>query len=432
MEDFDDSTKTRFTTSLRKTISLRPYQLEALTAITDAETKGIRRQLVALPTGTGKTVIFSHVVSSRPGRALVLAHREELIGQAAEKILTVNPAASIGVIKADRNELHRQIVVASVQTFARESRLSRIDSSGFTTVIVDEAHHAAADSYRRILDHFRCFGEGGPLTVGFTATPERADEKGLGEIFSEIVYRQDILTMMQAGYLCDLRAIGVSLQADFNSLHSRHGDFIDAEASDMLMAANAPAHAVSAYREHAFGRKTLLFTPTVELAHRMVEAFIVKGIPAEALSGETPADERRGILRRLKSGMTRLVANCAVLTEGFDEPGIECVIVARPTCSKPLYVQMIGRGTRLFPGKDDCLILDLVGATTRHDLMTAASIFSVESKPNQTIVQAVRQRGTAARNRKPHKAGSSRKQSIFSANGTRTGSAQERTGLSSA
>jgi len=163
------------------------------------------------------------------------------------------------------------------------------------------------------------------------------------------------------------------------------------------MAANAPAHAVSAYSEHASGRKALLFTPTIELSHRMVEAFTGQGIQAEALSGETPADQRRGILRRLKSGTTRLVANCAVLTEGFDEPSIDCVIVARPTRSKPLYVQMIGRGTRLFPGKDDCLILDLVGATTRHDLMTAASIFSVESKPNQTIVQAVRQRDTAAR-----------------------------------
>lgn len=382
-----------------QTISLRPYQQEALAAITEAEAKGLRRQLIALPTGTGKTVIFSHVVSSRAGRALVLAHREELIGQAAEKILTVNPAASIGVIKANRNEVHRQIVVASVQTLSRESRLSRIDTVGFTTVIVDEAHHAAADSYRRILDHFRCFAEDGPLTVGFTATPERADEKALGEIFSEIVYRKDILTMMEAGYLCDLRAIQVSLQADFNALHSRHGDFIEAEASDMLMAANAPAHAVTAYCEHASGRKALLFTPTVELAHRMVEAFITQGIPAEALSGETPADERRGILRRLKSGATRLVANCAVLTEGFDEPTVDCVIVARPTRSKPLYVQMIGRGTRLQPGKDDCLILDLVGATTRHDLMTAASLFSVESKPDQSIVQALRERETAAR---PH------------------------------
>jgi superfamily II DNA or RNA helicase len=389
METFNDSTQ--------RTIALRPYQQEALTAIAEAESKGVRRQLVALPTGTGKTVIFSHIVSNRLGRALVLAHREELIGQAAEKILTVNPAASIGVVKADRNELHRQIVVASVQTLARESRLSRIDTAGFTTVVIDEAHHAAADSYRRILEYFGCFGENGPLTVGFTATPERADEKALGEIFSEIVYRRDIFTMMRSGYLCDLRAIQVSLHADFNELHSRHGDFIDSEASAMLMAANAPAHAVEAYREHASGRKTLLFTPTVELAHRMVEEFNAQNIAAEALSGETPMDDRRGILRRLKTGATRLVANCAVLTEGFDEPSVNCIIVARPTRSKPLYVQMIGRGTRLYPSKEDCLILDLVGATTRHDLMTAASLFSVGTKPDQTIVEAVGERDAAIR-----------------------------------
>jgi ATP-dependent helicase IRC3 len=389
METFNDSTQS--------TIALRPYQQEALTAIAGAELKGVRRQLVALPIRTGKTVIFSHVVSNRPGRALVLAHREELIGQAAEKILTVNPAASIGVVKADRNELHRQIVVASVQTLARESRLSRIDTAGFTTVIVDEAHHAAADSYRRILEHFGCLGEDGPLTVGFTATPERADEKALGEIFSEIVYHKDILTMMRGGYLCDLRAVQVSIDADFNDLHSRHGDFIDSEASEMLMSANAPAHAVTSYIEHASGRKTLLFTPTVELSHRMVAAFTGQGIPAEALSGETLAEERRSILRRLKSGATRIVANCAVLTEGFDEPSVDCVIVARPTRSKPLYIQMIGRGTRLYPGKDDCLILDLVGVTTRYDLMTAASLFAVKPKPEQTISEAIRERETATR-----------------------------------
>jgi ATP-dependent helicase IRC3 len=389
METFNDSTQ--------RTISLRPYQQEAIAAIAEAESRGIRRQLVSLPTGTGKTVIFAHLLQQRSNRALVLAHRDELIEQAASKILTVDPAARVGICKAERNELHREIVVASVQTLSRESRLSKIDIAGFTTVIVDEAHHAAADTYRLILDHFRCFGEDGPLTVGFTATPERADEKALGEVFSDIVYRQDILTMMRAGYLCDLRAIQVNLEADFNALHSRHGDFIDSEASNMLMTANAPTHAVTAYREHASGRKALLFTPTVVFAHCMADAFNAQGIRAEALSGETPAEERRGILRRLKSGATRIVANCAVLTEGFDEPSIDCVIVARPTRSKPLYIQMIGRGTRLHPGKDDCLILDLVGVTTRHDLMTAASLFHVNSKPNQTIAQAAGEREAADR-----------------------------------
>jgi ATP-dependent helicase IRC3 len=386
-----------FTDSTQRTISLRPYQREALAAIADAESRGIRRQLVSLPTGTGKTVIFAHLLQQRSERALVLAHRDELIEQAASKILTVDPAASVGICKAERNELHREIVIASVQTLSRESRLSKIDTGGFTTVIVDEAHHAAADSYRQILDHFHCFAEDGPLTVGFTATPERADEKALGEVFSNIVYRQDILTMMRAGYLCDLRAIQVSLEADFNKLHSRHGDFIDSEASDMLMAANAPAHAVTAYREHAPGRKALLFTPTIDFAHYMADAFNAQGIRAEALSGETPVEERRAILRRLKSGATRIVANCAVLTEGFDEPSIDCVIVARPTRSKPLYIQMIGRGTRIHPGKNDCLILDLVGVTTRHDLMTTASLFAVNPKPNQTIAQAAGEREAADR-----------------------------------
>ena len=384
--------KNNNSTRSREVYALRPYQEEALAAIEEAERRGIRRQLVALPTGTGKTVIFSHLIANRGGRTLVLAHRDELLGQALEKILTVNPAASIGVVKAERNELHRDVIVASIQTLSRESRLSKIDPRAFSTVIVDEAHHGAADTYKRALEYFGCFADSGPLTVGFTATPQRADRKALGKIFEKIIYRKTILEMIRSGYLCDLRAIQIKLQADFNALHTRHGDFIDGEAGEMLIAANAPRHAVEAYCEHAPGRKALVFCPTVRLAHLMAEAFREQGIKAEALSGETPMDERRGILRRLRSGDTRVIANCAVLTEGFDCPSVNCIVVGRPTKSKPLYVQMVGRGTRTFPGKDDCLIIDLVGATARHDLVTAASLFNVEPKPEQTIAEAVEER----------------------------------------
>jgi ATP-dependent helicase IRC3 len=384
---------------------LRPYQREAINKINEALKRGVRRQLVALPTGTGKTVIFSQLLADRRGRALVLAHRDELIEQAAQKILTVDPHASVGVVKAERNELHRDIIIASVQTLSRESRLSRIDRGAFSTIVVDEAHHSAADTYRRTLEYFGCFAESGPLTVGFTATPQRADERALADIFQEIVYRKTILNMIRAGYLSDLRAIQIKLQADFGELHTRAGDFIDSEASEMLISANAPRHAVEAYREHAPGRTALVFTPTVELAHLMAEAFAESGIAAEALSGATPMEDRRGILKRLKSGDTQIVANCAVLTEGFDEPGIDCIVVARPTKSKPLYVQMIGRGTRTYPGKDDCLILDLVGATTRHDLVTAASLFEVNPKAEETITEA---RDAAARVRQEHQAAQGR------------------------
>jgi ATP-dependent helicase IRC3 len=359
------------------TLALRPYQQEAIAAIAAAERRGVRRQLIALPTGTGKTVIFAYLMAEREGRALVIAHRDELISQAVEKLQLVNPSVAVGVVKAERDEHGYPVVVASVQTLARPGRLARLPLD-FDTIVIDEAHHAAAETYRTVVEHFGGFAAAGPLVVGFTATPERGDGVGLAAVFQEIVYQRPMLDMMSAGYLCDLRAVQVQLRADFGALHVRAGDFIDSEVEECLLAANAPEHAVAAYQEHASGRKTILFTTTVRLAHAMAAEFRDAGIRAEALDGTTPLHERHAILGRLKSGATRVVANCAVLTEGFDEASVDCIVVARPTKSRPLYVQLIGRGTRPYPGKDDCLVLDLVGAAGRHEIQTTASLFGLD------------------------------------------------------
>ena len=352
---------------------LRPYQREALIAIEDAAARGVRRQVVVHPTGSGKTVTFSELIARRPGRALVLAHRDELIRQDEEKIRMASPATDIGIVKAERDEHAAAVVLASVQTITRSHRLERI-TPDFTTVIVDEAHHAAAPTYRRILEYMGSFGEGGPLTVGFTATPKRGDGQGLDSVFQEIVHETSMIDLMRRGYLSDLRAVQVRLD----------GDFIESEVGEMLSAANAPAHVVTAYQRHAAGRKALVFTPTVALAYDMAKTFRTGGIAAEALDGSTPQDERRAILARFHSGETQVLANCAVLTEGYDEASIACIILARPTKSQPFYQQMIGRGTRTFPGKEDCLVLDVVGSTTRHDLVTTATLFGVEESALRT------------------------------------------------
>jgi len=373
----------------RSPLALRPYQEDALAAIRDAETAGITRPLVALPTGTGKTVIFAHMARRRGGRTLILAHRDELIRQAADKIRMVDPAAQVGIVKAEEDEHHRAIVVASVQTLARPQRLARLRAS-YDTIVLDEAHHAAAQSYRDILEHCGAFAPGGPLTVGFTATPERGDGVGLDGVFTHIVYERSILDMMEAQYLCDLRAIRVRVDANLGGLHSRAGDFVAEEAATALLDADAPAHIADAYVAHAPGRKAIAFTPTVAVAKAVAEAFRHVGVAAEALDGTTPIQERTAILARFKRGTTRVVANCAVLTEGFDEPSVDCVIIARPTRSSGLYQQMIGRGTRLAPGKADCLILDVVGATNRHDLVTTASLFGLSAQStDQTVLGAI-------------------------------------------
>ncbi len=359
-------------------ISLRDYQLEAIGRTLQAFATGLRRLLISLPTGTGKTVVFAELIRRRAVRALVLAHRDELISQAAAKVVEVWPEARLGVVKAERDDVGAPVVVASVQTLARPSRLARLLAVGrFATVVVDEAHHATADAYRDILHGVGSFDPGGPLTLGVTATAFRADGASLGDVFESVVYEVGILPMIERGYLADVRAKRIRLEgADFGFDVTR-GDYAVAEVEAELLKADAPTHAAGAYLEHAAGRKALVFTPTVAVAHAMAEAFRARGVAAEAVDGSTPEDERRAILARFHSGETAVVANCAVLTEGFDEPSVSCVIVARPTRSKGLYCQMVGRGTRLYPGKADLLVLDLVGATGRHDLMTAAKLFDV-------------------------------------------------------
>ncbi len=356
----------------------RPYQYEAVAALLAAAARGVQRPLLVLPTGTGKTIVFALLVQRRGGRSLILAHRDELIQQAVDKLRLVDPTLSLGIVQAAHDEHTAPTVVASVQTLSRRTRLTRVVPD-FHTVVIDEAHHAPAPTYRRILDYCRAWRPDGPLVVGVTATPERGDRQSLREVFDRIVYQKTLLEMMQAGYLVDLRALQVLLQADFDALRTQHGDFVEAELESLLLAANAPAQVLATFQAHAAERKALLFTPTVALAYAMADTFRTAGIPAEALDGTTPGTTRRAILRRLHTGETRVVANCAVLTEGFDEPSVDCIIVARPTQSALLYQQMLGRGTRTYPGKTDCLLLDVVGVSTRHTLYTAATLFACEA-----------------------------------------------------
>jgi ATP-dependent helicase IRC3 len=371
-------------------ITPRPYQHEAVQATLAAHAGGKQRVLIALSTGTGKTIVFALLLQQRGGRALILAHRNELIQQAVDKLRVVHPTIAVGVVKADLDEHTAPTVVASVQTLSRAHRLERL-TPNFATVVIDKAHHAPADTYQRILDYCGAYAADGPLVVGVTATPERHDKLVLGDTFGTIVYQKSILEMMEAGYLCDLRAVQVLLQTNFDAVKTRHGDFVESELEEALLAANAPRYVLEAFQTHAPGRKALCFVPTVALAYAMAETFQQAGIVAEALDGTTPIADRRAMLQRLHTGTTQLVCNCGVLTEGFDEPSLDCIIMARPTQSRPLYQQMLGRGTRPYPGKAHCLILDVVGVSTQHKLQQLATLFDLPSAALQqaTILEAV-------------------------------------------
>ncbi len=201
-----------------------------------------------MPTGAGKTVIFAHLIARRGRRSLVLVHRDESIWQAHEKLKQISPDLSIGIVKAEQNEVERDCVLASVQTISRENRLTRL-LPDFTTIVVDEAHHAPAESYRRVLKHLGCFAPQAPLTLGVTATPQRGDDVGLDAVFQEIIYQKTIRELILAGYLSDLRALRIGLRADFTQLHTRMGDFLDGELEDMLLEGDAPGQITHAYLE---------------------------------------------------------------------------------------------------------------------------------------------------------------------------------------
>jgi ATP-dependent helicase IRC3 len=368
---------------------LRDYQQEALAAIETSLAAG-KRPILALPTGAGKTLVAAakiRAVVRDGGRALFLVHRDELKNQAQATLAREIPDTRIGVLKAEQREYDAPVVIASIQTAWRPQHLARLGTD-FQVAIVDEAHHATASTWRTIVNAL-----GKVPLFGLTATPFRADGGALIEIFDEVAYQKTIVEMIRPDahdntYLCDVRGERIKIQADFNKLHSVGGEINQGESAKMLLDADAPAEIVAAYQQHAMGRKALVFTPTIEVAEIVAERFRRAGIASEAISDNCEPEEQKNIIRRLRMGQTPVVTNCTILTEGFDCPDVSCIIIARPTRSKVLYIQMIGRGTRKAVGKRDLLVLDTTGASERHDLHTLGSLFGIKMRPNETLMEA--------------------------------------------
>jgi len=384
---------------LTATLSLRDYQEEALAEVNRNLALGHDRQLLVIPTGGGKTVIFATGISRRRMNnprdlpTLVLAHRDELISQAVGKLCDIDPELefSVGVVKGAKNQVDRPVVVASIQTLARERRLHQMPRE-WQTIVIDEAHHAASDSYMKVLEYLQA-----ELYLGVTATPDRTDKRRLDKVFPTVAMEVSIDQLIQRGYLVPPRGKRIGIEVDLGSVKQRGGDFQDGALGDALEAANAPAEILSAYLEHGENRKGLIFCPTVSMAHHTAEILRSAGVRAEALDGSTHASERRAILERLRTGQTRLVVNCGVLTEGFDEPSVSLVVVARPTKSRSLYCQIIGRGLRLHPDKEDCLVLDLAGASDELSIQSLPAFFGL--KDDEEVTDAIERRRREAEDR---------------------------------
>jgi ATP-dependent helicase IRC3 len=369
-------------------IRLRDYQRECLAVIFDRYKAGARRQLICLPTGTGKTVIFAQFPSffHMKRRMLVLAHRAELLHQARDKLLAANPALKVEIEQAGRNASEgSDVVVASVPTLGRRRtrRLTSLNPDQFSIVVIDEAHHATADTYRRIVEHLGLLSsDTKKLLVGFTATPKRSDGIGLDVIFDEIAFSRTIPEMMRAGHLAPVAGYRVETDIDLSRVRTSMGDFVVSQLSDAINIESRNALVVKSFRELVPDRRTLVFCVDVAHALDLAAAFRHYGILAAPVTGDMPADERSENLAAFSSGRLQVLTNCMVLTEGYDEPAVDGIILARPTKSTLLYTQMIGRGTRPHPGKSDVTVVDVVDNSSKHRLVTLPSLFGLAENFN--------------------------------------------------
>lgn len=377
---------------------LREYQTECLDSIQRAlagQKRGTgvgicTRAAVVLPTGMGKTVIFAELARSWPlGRVLILVHRDELAEQAYRKVHSADPSLRVGIVKAERNDVDADVIVGSVQTLRHPRRLAQLRDIGL--VIVDECHHANAASYVTVMTELGCYNDAGTPCVGFTATLVRADKLKPGDVWQEVVYTKDIVWGIRNGYLVDVKGKRIQVKnLDLSRVRRLAGDLqADAVAAELLDA-EAPEQIAAAYSEHASDRLGVVFWPNVLAAEAGFQAFEDADIKSAVILGTTPKDERETAYAAHAAGDIQVLHNVNVLTEGWDQPAVSCVVPARLTQSAGLYMQMIGRGTRPSPGKRDLLVLDPVGVTGRHKLATLAdtsmSLHGVEE--DETLTEA--------------------------------------------
>ena len=350
-------------------MELRPYQAEAKAAVFEQWDKGTLKTLLVLPTGCGKTIVFAKVAEDcvRQGyRVLILAHRGELLEQAADKI---KKSTNLGCAteKAEQTCLGSwfRITVGSVQSMQREKRLSQFSEDYFNVIIIDEAHHCISDGYQKVLQHFPS-----AKVLGVTATPDRGDMRNLGEFFESLAYEYTLPKAIREGYLSPIKAMTIPLQLDLSGVSIQSGDF---KAGDIATALDPYLHQIAdEMMKYCRDRKTVVFLPLVKTSQKFKEILNEKGFKAAEVNGESK--DRAEVLETFDKGEYNVLCNSMLLTEGWDCPSVDCVIVLRPTKVRSLYSQMVGRGTRLCEGKSHLLLLDFLWHTERHELCHPADL----------------------------------------------------------
>jgi superfamily II DNA or RNA helicase len=390
------------------TLRLRPYQLAAQQAIVEERRRGFRAQLVSLATGLGKSVVIAtlpELLEMRPNDvALIVAHRDELIQQLVEKMKAQNPDRTVGIEKADDYASDDcSIIVATVQTLTGPRLNQFVTKFGrrIALFVIDEAHHAAAPTYRAILDKILT-KRPDAMVMGFTATPQRGDGARLVDIFPDIVYSMDARAGIDAGYLVPVRSYAVATETNLDDVSTRGGDFVLGQLAQAVDTEERNERVVEAYQQLTPGKKTLVFTASVEHARNVAKLFKDAGVKAAFASGETPEREREAIVAGFRGTKIDVLVNCGLYLEGFDVPSIEVIINARPTKSTTLYTQVTGRGLRPLDeyayflselptadarrgaiaqsGKPYATIIDIVDQARRHQLVTLPTLWGLPAQ----------------------------------------------------
>lgn len=363
-------------------MNLRPYQQEAQEAVFSQWNGGNSKTLLVLPTGCGKTIVFAKIAEEcvkQGKRVLILAHRGELLEQAADKIQKVTGLCS-AVEKAEqscRGTWYR-IVVGSVQTLMREKRLSNFNADFFNTIIIDEAHHAISDSYQRVLEHFP-----NADVLGVTATPDRGDMKNLGQIFDSLAYEYTLPKAIKEGYLSPIKAVTIPLKLDLSGVSTQAGDF---KASDIDTALDPYLYQIAdEMKKYCADRKTVVFLPLVKTSQKFRDILNIKGFKAAEVNGNSV--DRAEILQDYENGKYNVLCNSMLLTEGWDCPSVDCAVILRPTKVRSLYCQMVGRGTRLCEGKKELLLLDFLWHTERHELCRPSHLICENAEVAQRMTE---------------------------------------------
>jgi superfamily II DNA or RNA helicase len=367
-------------------VELRPYQQEAKAAIFSEWDKGNKKTLLVLPTGTGKTIVFAKVTEEciRSGnRVLILAHRAELLDQASDKINKATGLKS-AVEKAEQSCLGSwyRVVVGSIQTLTREKRLQQFDKDYFDTIIVDEAHHCISDSYQNVLQYFD-----EAKVLGVTATPDRGDMKNLGQYFNSLAYEYTLPKAIKEGYLSKIIAQTIPLKLDLTGVGMQSGDF---KAGDLGTALDPYLYQIAQeMAKYCKGRKTVVFLPLVKTSQKFCNILNEVGFKAAEVNGNS--EDRSEVLQDFEQDKYNVLCNSMLLTEGWDCPSVDCVVVLRPTKVRSLYCQMVGRGTRLCEGKEDLLLLDFLWNTERHELCRPAHLIASNEEVAQKITEKIEQ-----------------------------------------